>query len=67
MSINKGHYLELLDRIHVVICVIDDHLLNHPLTEMHSDVMKDILDASFFLTEAYQKVGSIEETFNEDA
>ena len=32
-SINKGHYLELMDRLHVQTCMIDDHLVSHPLTK----------------------------------
>ena len=27
MEINDGHYLELMDRLHVVSCTIDDHLV----------------------------------------
>ena len=37
-KINSGHYLELMDRLHVVNYTIDDHILNHPLTEHHKDI-----------------------------
>ena len=57
-SINSGHYLELMDRLHVVNCTIDDHILNHPLTEHHKDIQNKIGDALELLFEAYQMVGN---------
>ena len=57
-SINAGHYLELMDRLHVVNCTIDDHILNHPLTEHHKDIQDKIGDALELLFEAYQMVGN---------
>ena len=56
-SINSGHYLELMDRLHVVNCTIDDHLLNHPLTEHYKDIEDKIGSALELLLEAYQMVG----------
>jgi hypothetical protein len=56
-SINSGHYLELMDRLHVVNCTIDDHILNHPLTEHHKDIQDKIGNALELLFEAYQMVG----------
>jgi len=56
-SINSGHYLELMDRLHVVNCTIDDHILNHPLTEYHKDIQDKIGNALELLFEAYQMVG----------
>ena len=57
-SINAGYYLELMDRLHVVNCTIDDHILNHPLTEHHKDIQDKIGDALELLFEAYQMVGN---------
>ena len=57
-SINSGHYLELMDRLHVVNCTIDDHILNHPLSEHHKDIQDKIGDALELLFEAYQMVGN---------
>jgi hypothetical protein len=37
-SINKGHYLELMDRIHIVMMNIQDHLIDHPLSENETDI-----------------------------
>ena len=59
-SINSGHYLELMDRIHIACCMIDDHILNHPLTENEKDVQDKIDSALEMLLDAYQMVGNKE-------
>ena len=56
-KINDGHYLELMDRIHVQSCMIEDHLINHPLTKKIKKVKKLIDKAGLALAEAYQIVG----------
>ncbi len=57
-KINDGHYLELMDRLHVQTCMIDDHLVSHPLTKKIKKVKKLIDNALMSLAEAYQIVGS---------
>ena len=56
-EINDGHYLELMDRLHIQSCMIEDHLVNHPLTKKIKKVKKLIDDAGWALAEAYQIVG----------
>ena len=57
-SINDGHYLELMDRIHIVMMNIQDHLIDHPLAENEKDVQKKIEKAQHNLWKAYQLVGN---------
>lgn len=57
MKINEGHYLELMDRLHVQTCMIESHLVGHPLTKKLKKVKKLIDDAEWALAEAYQIVG----------
>ena len=57
MEINDGHYLELMDRLHVQTCMIDSHLSGHPLTKKLKKVRKLINSAQWALLEAYQIVG----------
>ena len=64
-SINPGHYLELMDRIHIVMMNIQDHLIDHTLAENERDVRKKIEKAQHKLWEAYQLVGN-KEVFYED-
>ena len=64
--INKGHYLELMDRIHVVMCNINDHILNHPLTENEIDITNRVETAFSNLWDAYQLVGQKEEGYENE-
>ena len=59
-NINDGHYLELMDRIHIVMMNIQDHLLEHPLSETYSDIEKKLKSAQNNLWKAYQLVGEKE-------
>ena len=65
-SINPGHYLELMDRIHVVMMNIQDHLIDHPLAENEKDIQKIIEKAQHKLWEAYQLVGNKEESYENE-
>jgi hypothetical protein len=63
-KINDGHYVELMDRLYMGICAIEDHLLGHPLTKKNKKVKKLIDKAGMCLAEAYQIVG--DESFKND-
>ena len=56
-EINDGHYLELMDRLHVVICTLNEHCLEHPLSESDGDIKFQINYALGQLWDAYQMVG----------
>ena len=64
--INKGHYLELMDRIHIVMMNIQYHLIDHPLAENERDVRKKIEKAQHKLWEAYQLVGNKEDSYENE-
>ena len=64
--INKGHYLELMDRIHIAACMIDDHILNHPLSENEPDIQNKLDEALSLLLDAYQLVGNKENSYEEE-
>lgn len=57
IKINEGYYLELMDRLYIQICSIEDHLVGHPLTKKIKKVKKLIDKAGMSLAEAYQIVG----------
>ena len=61
--INSGHYLELMDRIHIIMMNIQDHLIEHPLAENEKDIQKKIEKAQHKLWEAYQLVGNKEDEY----
>lgn len=65
MKINEGHYLELMDRLHVQNCMVETHLLNHPLTKKIKKVKKLLIKSSSLLSEAYQIVGAKDYEINQ--
>ena len=56
-SINPGHAHEALDRCHVLLCMLNDHLLQHPYVESDEDVRREVEAASKALGRAYQLIG----------
>jgi hypothetical protein len=64
--INKGHYLELMDRIHIVMCNLNDHILNHPLTENETDIQIKVEEAFSNLWDVYQLVGNKEDSYENE-
>jgi hypothetical protein len=57
-EINDGHYIELLDRTHVVCCIIDEHLIKHPLATADEEINFKLEYALGQLYDAYQLIGS---------
>ena len=57
-TLNSGHYHEMVDRLHVIMCTIDEHLIQHPVAKLDKDVSKKIEEALDLLHEAYQQAGS---------
>jgi hypothetical protein len=60
VKINSGHYLELMDRLYVAMSTINDHILEHPLTEQETDVQSLVESAISDLWDAYQLVGGLD-------
>ena len=56
-KINDGHYLELMDRLHVIMSNINDHCLNHPLSKSDKDIKIGIEYALGQIWDVYQNVG----------
>ena len=56
--INDGHYLELMDRLHIVICTLNDHCLEHPLSQSDKEIKFQIEYAIGQIWDAYQLVGN---------
>jgi len=58
IEINDGHYLELMDRLHVIICTLNDHCIDHPLAQSDKDIKFQIEYAAGQLWDAYQMIGN---------
>ena len=59
-ELDKFHDHEMLDRLHVVMSMADDHLQQHPVAKIESEIGKHIDDAVSSLWQAYQLAGQIE-------
>ena len=60
VKLNPGHAHEALDRCHVILCILDDHLLTHPYVQSDSEVLKEVDAASKHLGKAYQLIGAFD-------
>ena len=58
MLLSKSHYHEMVDRLHVITCMIDTHLLQHPVAKLDKNISGNIEKAVDLLHEAYQQAGS---------
>jgi hypothetical protein len=55
-----------MDRIHIAACMIDGHILNHPLAENESDIQIKLDEALSLLLDAYQLVGNKEYSYEDE-
>lgn len=65
IELDDFHYHEAFDRLHVIMDTIDNHLIQHPVLKLETEV-KDLVDeAQTKLWRAYQLIGSINSENNE--
>jgi hypothetical protein len=57
-KINDGHYIELMDRLHVLMCTLDEHCVKHPVSKKNKDIKFKLEYALGQLWDAYQEVGN---------
>lgn len=57
-KINDGHYLELMDRLHVLMCNLQDHCVKHTISKKNKDIKFKLEYALGQLWDAYQEVGN---------
>jgi hypothetical protein len=57
--VNEGHYIELIDRVHVIASNIEEHLINHRLTADVKQLTEYFESAQQSLLDAYQLIGNI--------
>ena len=59
VEINDGHYLEMMDRLHVQMCVLESHLVEHPIANENKEIKRLIIKAIVSLVQAYQITGGL--------
>lgn len=57
-KINDGHYLELMDRLHVLMCTLDEHCVKHPISKKNKKIKFNLENALGQLWDVYQEVGN---------
>ena len=60
IEINPGHYLELMDRLHISASNLDEHCVEHPLSQSDKEIKFRIEYALGQVLDAYQYVGQKE-------
>lgn len=58
-KIDNFHYHELLDRSNLICEMIEDYLIQHPVTKLNPPINKKINEGLNSLWEAYQMIGQI--------
>lgn len=66
-KINEGHYLELMDRLYMIMNNIEDHTITHPLTndKRFKKVKKKIQKGQSILFDAYSMVAHLDVKHND--
>lgn len=59
-EINSGHYIELMDRLHITLCNVGEYVIDHPISCANSDVRVLLQAAGNSLMSAYELVSQIE-------
>jgi len=59
VKINDGHYTEMLDRVHIQMEMINDHLIQHPVAQQNKTLKQLLEKALTTLYKAYQETGAI--------
>jgi len=58
--LDKFHYHEALDRTHMINCIINEHLTNHPVIQNHKKLLILTEKVEEILSDIYQSIGSLE-------
>jgi hypothetical protein len=59
-KLNPGHYHEMMDRLHIIMENINDHLIQHPVAKVDKKVNSHLNKALEELWEAYQVTGNLD-------
>ena len=65
-KVNSGHYLELLDRLHILMCTLDEHCIEHPVAKKHKNVKQQLKLTLSQLWNVYQEIGSLDNSSEQE-
>ena len=58
-KLNPGHYHEMMDRLHVLMSTLDDHIIQHPVAKVDKELNSHLTTALEELWQAYQRAGGL--------
>ena len=58
-KLDQFHYHEMMDRLHITMSNVNDHLLQHPVCKLEKDITSKVDEALTLLFQAYQEAGKI--------
>lgn len=56
---DEFHHHEMIDRLHVIMCTLEEHLINNLVADENEKIKDLIIKAQDNLMEAYQKTSRI--------
>lgn len=59
-KLNSGHYLEMMDRLHIIMENLNDHIIQHPVAKVDKNLNNKLNTALEHLWDAYQIAGNLE-------
>ena len=59
-KLNSGHYLEMMDRLHIIMENLNDHVIQHPVAKVDKRIESLLNKALEELWDAYQITGNLE-------
>ena len=59
LDLGRLHYHEVLDRVHVALCQLEEHVGRHPVLRRHPELAAICDRAAEALADLYQAVGRI--------
>jgi hypothetical protein len=59
-KLNPGHYHEMMDRLHIMMENINDHLIQHPIAKVDKQLRLHLNNALEELWKAYQIAGQLD-------
>lgn len=57
-KLDPFHYHEAMDRTHVIMDMIDSHLIQHPVLKLEQEPRRMVEEAQNLLFKAYQLIGN---------
>jgi len=60
IKLDEFHYHEALDRTHMLLCMVDEHLLEHPVVQNHKQLKIRVEIVGEILAEIYERVGALD-------